>query len=162
MEGKQTGYLNSRHFAQTPLLRSPSTKRRRLSYLHLGSRGSTRIASDAARTSTGARGYGPRFSAEINGNKREKPAFHENLQEASSVLTEITESPRKPPGIHKNMSSRNPVLQFPFDLRLRTGCHLQTFIKPKLSYRTISHYISTFPKLYNVFEVGVGMPRGPQ
>ena len=36
-------------------------------------------------------GYGLRFSTEIYGSKREKTVFHEYLQEACFVLTEISE-----------------------------------------------------------------------
>ena len=37
-------------------------------------------------------GYGLRFSAEIYGSKREKTAFHENLQEACFALPEVFRS----------------------------------------------------------------------
>ena len=39
-------------------------------------------------------GYGLRFSTDINGSKREKMVFHENLQ------AEISEHLRKPPGVY--------------------------------------------------------------
>ena len=51
-------------------------------------------------------GYGLRFSTEIYGSKREKPFFHEYVQEARFVLTEISENlkkPQKPPGIYGRM-----------------------------------------------------------
>ena len=65
-------------------------------------------------------GYGLRFSTDIYGSKREKTAFHKNLQEAFKNLQEacldlpeVSRNIRKPPGIHGIMWSRNPVLQFP-------------------------------------------------
>ena len=58
-------------------------------------------------------GYGLRFPTEIYGNKREKTVFHESLQEASVVLTEISENLRRPQGVCGRTQSRNPVLQLP-------------------------------------------------
>ena len=48
-------------------------------------------------------GCGLRFSAGIYGSKREKAVFYEKTQEASFVLTEISESLRKPSEIYGRM-----------------------------------------------------------
>ena len=48
-------------------------------------------------------GYGLRFSTEIYGSKWEKTVFHEYVQEACFVLTEISENIRKPLGVYKIM-----------------------------------------------------------
>ena len=48
-------------------------------------------------------GYGMRFSTEIYGSKREKTVFHQDLQEACFVLTEISENLRRPPGVYWRM-----------------------------------------------------------
>ena len=61
-------------------------------------------------------GYGLRICMEIYGSKREQTVFHEHLQEACFVLTEITENLWKPSGVYGRMKSRNPVLQFPLDI----------------------------------------------
>ena len=42
-------------------------------------------------------GHGLRFSTEVYGSKWEKMVFHEYLQKACVVLTDISESLRKPP-----------------------------------------------------------------
>ena len=42
-------------------------------------------------------------STEIYWSKREKTVFHEYLQEACVVLTEISENLQKPPGVYVRM-----------------------------------------------------------
>ena len=48
-------------------------------------------------------GYGLRFPAEIYGSKRENTLFHEYLQEACFIFTEISEHLQKPLGVYGNL-----------------------------------------------------------
>ena len=76
----------------------------------LGSQGAMELGSLGLLGSHGARELGIRedlgteyrlrFSTEIYGSKREKTVFHEYLQEACFVPTEISNNLRKLPGVY--------------------------------------------------------------